>query len=211
MISKLRVSLKYFVDRKYKNTSYYFKRDCIQNSIYGVDIDASAVEVAKLRLWLSLIVDETDYNLTEPLPNLDYKIMQGDSLIDEFYGYKFKINETTNKQYDLYEKPKEVENLVVELNLLQEKYANLKQFLKRKEIKSKIDKQLIKIFKTVTSSIDKFDQEKSKKFDDINDTKNKKRNFFCWELFFADVFFSLAGDCRREARMALDMAFFVRD
>ena len=193
LISKLRVSLKYFVDRKYKNTSYYFKRDCIQNSIYGVDIDASAVEVAKLRLWLSLIVDETDYNLTEPLPNLDYKIMQGDSLIDEFYGYKFKINETTNKQYDLYEKPKEVENLVVELNLLQEKYANLKQFLKRKEIKSKIDKQLIKIFKTVTSSIDKFDQEKSKKFDDINDTKNKKRNFFCWELFFADVFYLKKG------------------
>ena len=29
---------------------YYFKRDCIQNSIYGVDIDYSAVEIAKLRL-----------------------------------------------------------------------------------------------------------------------------------------------------------------
>ena len=70
LVSKLRMLLRNFVDRKYKNTSYYFKRDCIQNSIYGVDIDISAVEIAKLRLWLSLIVDEADYSSTEPLPNL---------------------------------------------------------------------------------------------------------------------------------------------
>ena len=196
LISRLRVSLKNFVDRKYKNTSYYFKRHCIQNSIYGVDIDASAVEVTKLRLWLSLIVDEADYSLTEPLPNLDYKIMQGDSLIDEFYGYKFRIIEKHKKQYSLYEKPKEIENLVTELNLLQEKYANLKQFLKRKEIRIQIDKQLIKIFEEVMSGIDKFDQEKSKKLRksyDVYDTKNKKRSFFCWELFFAEVFYVKKG------------------
>lgn len=64
-------------------TIYNFKRDCIQNSLYGVDIDPSAVEIAKLRLWLSLIVDEDDIKQIKPLPNLDYKIMQGNSLLED--------------------------------------------------------------------------------------------------------------------------------
>lgn len=55
----------------------------VQNSIYGVDIDQGAVDIARLRFWLALIVDE---DLPKPLPNLDYKIMQGDSLKEEFEG-----------------------------------------------------------------------------------------------------------------------------
>jgi len=62
-------------------TSYELKRHAIRESIYGVDIDASAIDIARLRLWLSLIVDEERYDTIEPLPNLDYKIVQGDSLI----------------------------------------------------------------------------------------------------------------------------------
>ena len=65
---------------------YNFKRDCIQSSLYGVDIDPGAVEIAKLRLWLSLVVDEDDIKQIRPLPNLDYKIMQGNSLIQEYEG-----------------------------------------------------------------------------------------------------------------------------
>ena len=60
---------------------YHFKRECIENSIYGVDIDSGAVEIAKLRLWLSLVVDEDDIKQIKPLPNLDYKIVCGNSLI----------------------------------------------------------------------------------------------------------------------------------
>ncbi len=67
-------------------TSYNFKRHCIQNSLYGVDIDPGAVEIAKLRLWLSLVVDEDDIKQIKPLPNLDYKIMQGNSLLEDFNG-----------------------------------------------------------------------------------------------------------------------------
>ena len=59
---------------------YDLKRHAIQESIYGVDIDGGAVEIAKLRLWLSLVVDEDRYDAIQPLPNLDYKIVQGDSL-----------------------------------------------------------------------------------------------------------------------------------
>jgi TaqI-like C-terminal specificity domain/Eco57I restriction-modification methylase len=59
------------------------KRNIIQNSIYGVDIDAGAVEIARLRFWLALIVEEKN---PVPLPNLDYKIMQGNSLLESFEG-----------------------------------------------------------------------------------------------------------------------------
>jgi type I restriction-modification system DNA methylase subunit len=63
-----------------ERTPYHFKRECIENSLYGVDIDPGAVEIAKLRLWLSLVVDEDDIREIKPLPNLDYKIVCGDSL-----------------------------------------------------------------------------------------------------------------------------------
>ena len=62
-------------------SAYNLKRHAIAESIYGVDIDASAIDIARLRLWLSLIVDEEDYATIAALPNLDYKIVQGDSLI----------------------------------------------------------------------------------------------------------------------------------
>lgn len=67
---------------------YALKERTIKNCIYGVDIDPSAVEIAKLRLWLSLVVDEEDIKQIKPLPNLDYKIMQGNSLLEEFEGIK---------------------------------------------------------------------------------------------------------------------------
>lgn len=60
---------------------YRLKRHIIQESIYGVDIDNSAIDIARLRLWLSLVVDEDDLDPIETLPNLDYKIVTGNSLI----------------------------------------------------------------------------------------------------------------------------------
>lgn len=62
-------------------TIYALKRHTIRESLYGVDIDQSAIDIARLRLWLSLIVDEEDYNTIEALPNLDYKIVRGDTLV----------------------------------------------------------------------------------------------------------------------------------
>ncbi len=69
----------YLDDRNWK--PYQLKRWAIQESIYGVDIDAGAVEIAKLRLWLSLVVDEENYDDIQPLPNLAYKIVCGNSLL----------------------------------------------------------------------------------------------------------------------------------
>ncbi len=71
-----------------KNPDYGRKLYLIQKCIYGVDIQEIAVEIAKLRFFISLLVDEkidkTKPNWgIEPLPNLDFKLMVGNSLIDK--------------------------------------------------------------------------------------------------------------------------------
>ncbi len=63
-----------------KHTAYALKRHAIQHNLYGVDIDPSAIDIAKLRLWLSLVVDEDDLDNVRPLPNLEYRIIHGNSL-----------------------------------------------------------------------------------------------------------------------------------
>ncbi len=57
------------------------KRDIIQNNIFGVDIEQGAVDIARLRFWLALVVDAEE---PHPLPNLDYKITCGNSLLSRY-------------------------------------------------------------------------------------------------------------------------------
>ena len=83
-IVRARNVLSVFLNDRERN-DYEFKRRCIEHSLYGVDIDPGAVEIAKLRLWLSLVVDEEDIKNIKPLPNLDYKIVCGNSLL----GYPY--------------------------------------------------------------------------------------------------------------------------
>lgn len=64
------------------NASLHSKRSIILNNLYGVDIDDGAVEIAKLRLWLSMVADiEDEPGEVEPLPNIDFNIRGGNSLI----------------------------------------------------------------------------------------------------------------------------------
>ena len=60
------------------------KKEIIENNIYGVDIEKGAIDIARLRFWLSIVVDA---DKPEPLPNFDYKFMQGNSLIESFGGF----------------------------------------------------------------------------------------------------------------------------
>ena len=59
------------------------KKEIIENNIYGVDIERGAIDIARLRFWLSIVVDSEK---AEPLPNFDYKFMQGNSLIESYQG-----------------------------------------------------------------------------------------------------------------------------
>lgn len=76
----------FFAGEDTDRSVYELKRQAIEHSLYGVDIDSSAVDITKLRFWLSLIVDEENIKTIRPLPNLDHRIMCGNSLVDEFEG-----------------------------------------------------------------------------------------------------------------------------
>lgn len=98
------------------------KLNIIQNSIYGVDIEKGAVDIARLRFWLSLVVDEEK---PKPLPNLDYKIVVGDSLISKFDGEIVEIDwkrKSSVGKADEY--VKNVQRLLVEVADKQKKYFN---------------------------------------------------------------------------------------
>jgi hypothetical protein len=70
------------VNKGQGGASLYAKRTVILNNLYGVDIDQGAVEICKLRLWLSMVADiEDEPNEVEPLPNIDFNIRQGNSLM----------------------------------------------------------------------------------------------------------------------------------
>ncbi|MBA3922657.1 MAG: Eco57I restriction-modification methylase domain-containing protein [Nostocaceae cyanobacterium] len=75
-----------------------WKRDIIANNLYGVDIKPEAIEIAKLRMWLSMVVDIPTIDDVEPLPNLDYKLMCGDSLISTINGERLIPDPSKDQQ-----------------------------------------------------------------------------------------------------------------
>ncbi len=90
------------------------KKQIIQNCIYGVDIENGAVEIARLRFWLALVVDE---EAPQPLPNLDYKIMQGNSLLESFEGIDLSKVHTVSKTTTIYEPQKDIFGNIVDPQL----------------------------------------------------------------------------------------------
>ncbi|HOV61540.1 MAG TPA: Eco57I restriction-modification methylase domain-containing protein [Candidatus Hydrogenedentes bacterium] len=75
-----------FNARSRQATRYKAKLDIIRNNLFGVDLEDFAVNIARLRLWLSLAVDYQGKE-PKPLPNLDYRVETGDSLIGPaFHG-----------------------------------------------------------------------------------------------------------------------------
>ena len=79
-------------DVLYRSVSDW-KRRTIENSLYGVDINPEAVEICRLRLWLSMVLDmdePPEANSNWALPNLDFQIVAGDSLVDRVAGVTFK-------------------------------------------------------------------------------------------------------------------------
>ena len=102
-IVRARVALTPYFKAVAERTPYYFKRHAIQACLYGADIDVGAVEIAKLRLWLSLVVDEEDVQQIKPLPNLDYKVVVGNSLMgvekNLFNNEQFKQLEALKPQF----------------------------------------------------------------------------------------------------------------
>jgi methylase of polypeptide subunit release factors len=143
-IIKARETLTTHLGQEKHRSRYDFKRHAIQESIYGVDIEPSAVEIAKLRLWLSLVVDEDDYHSIKPLPNLDYKIMQGNTLFEEYEGNKLFDEKLIISTYS--ENEEDIKAVKERLAILQQEYIQGPQKggltrLEKQKLKAEIGKQ----------------------------------------------------------------------
>ena len=129
------------------------KRQIIQNNIYGVDIEPGAVDIARLRFWLALVVDETE---PQPLPNLDYKIMQGNSLLEQFEDISLKFEKKVfevkvvkevdlfgrviNPQYTINEYLQTKQSAKeFDITELEEKYFNSNNADEKQQIREKIE------------------------------------------------------------------------
>ncbi len=123
-----------------------WKREIIANNLYGVDIKPEAIEISKLRMWLSLVVDIPKIEDVEPLPNLDYKLMCGDSLISTINGEVLIPDPTKDvQQLSLLVTP--VQQAIQPLLELQKQYFEADSSL-RNEIRGQILTAEKEVFKT---------------------------------------------------------------
>ena len=156
------------------------KRHIIQNNIYGVDIERGAVDIARLRFWLSLIVDEKS---PEALPNLDFKIMQGNSLLEQFKGVDLSTMTEKKASADglmLFDSMLDVYRKKLR-DKLSEYYAcseHIKKVELRKQIADIVKQELI-------------EQGIHIDFEDMDLSANSQ--FFLWHTWFHDVFSRPSG------------------
>lgn len=148
------------------------KKEIIRDNIYGIDIEKGAVDIARLRFWLSLIVDEDE---PLPLPNLDYKIMQGNSLLEWFNGSDLSRLSDMAAYDDMFGGGR-AEDLKNELSrLLKEYYGESSQ---DRKIALKVD-----IKQTITEILDIAGVEIPESLD-----ISENNQFFLWHTWFSDVF-----------------------
>lgn len=192
-IVKARQVLEIYLNKK--RGVYELKRHCIQNSLYGVDIDPGAIEISKLRLWLSLVVDEEDYNNIQTLPNLDYKIMQGNSLIDEFHGISLDI-EKKSEQTNIFAGGSDLDALIDDLHQKQDDFFSAEHPREKKQKRDAVEAAIYNIFHNEISKDTGLAETEKKKIEaELQEMThgNRERNFFPWKLYFADVFREKGG------------------
>ena len=152
------------------------KKHIIQQNIYGVDIEKGAVDIARLRFWLSLIVDE---ETPQALPNLDFKIMQGNSLLEQYKGVD--LSTMTEKKYDKKEGLSWFDNMVdvyrEELRNMLAKYYNCTNHQEKKELRASIINNVKKQLTEQSINVD---------FGDLDLSGNNQ--FMLWHTWFYDVF-----------------------
>lgn len=188
----------YAYDRK----PYDLKVNTIKNCIYACDIEPSAVDIAKLRLWLSIVIDdeiaedagngEFDAH-TKPrqLPNLDCNIICGNSLIDEFKGVSLITessllnNESENKQQTVFQTG--VDSMLSKLIELQDKLFFTKEHEEKEEIKANIQK----IYDDIIVEQLQGNEELIEKYFECS--KQASKPFILWQLYFPRVFRDNSG------------------
>jgi len=86
---------KLIIEKSNPSPRYYFRRHIVTKNLFGVDMDYGAIEVCQLRLWLGLVAD-MDLDSPEALPNIDYNILPGNTLLGFIMPNSLQSNFTTN-------------------------------------------------------------------------------------------------------------------
>jgi hypothetical protein len=149
---------KWLTDLKSSGDSlpYSIKKRIITNNLYGVDIMEEATEIARLRLFLGLVASAENINELKPLPNIDFNIMVGNSLIGlmqvkaSVYDSRLGQQELFNKTYNqLLEEKNKLIKQYRDSNCDSKNLEGLREKInaKRKDAKSNLDAILWEEFK----------------------------------------------------------------
>ena len=154
------------------------KKHIIQQNIYGVDIERGAVDIARLRFWLSLIVDE---ETPQALPNLDFKIMQGNSLLEQYEGVDLStMTEITTEKQGIVQLSwfdNQLDVLRLNLREMLAKYYNCTNHNEKKELRASIINNVKKQLTEQSINVD---------FGNLDLSGNNQ--FMLWHTWFYDVF-----------------------
>ena len=155
------------------------KREIIQNNIYGVDIEQGAIDIARLRFWLALVVDELK---PEPLPNLDFKIMQGNSLLEQYEGVGLSDLLPQANEDGLLIVFDEESQLQAILNAKQLRYFSTTDHEEKQQLRNDI----VRVVKDLIIERTQGKTELHTKLQALDLSSNDQ--FFLWHTWFADVF-----------------------
>lgn len=146
------------------------KKQIVRDNIYGVDIEKGAVDIARLRFWLAIIVDEKE---PIPLPNLDYKIMRGNSLLESFEGVD--LSALTKDDGNFQFAADEIEYLLELLKTYFDKHTE------KEAIRDSIKATVIDLVRNRGINASALEKLERMSLHDNGD-------FFLWHTWFGDVF-----------------------
>ena len=159
------------------------KKEIIENNIYGVDIERGAIDIARLRFWLSIVVDS---ETAEPLPNFDYKFMQGNSLIESYGG--FDLSRIAGKTVG---RPSTSTQLVIgldsdlsrkNLQKLLHEYFSVTDHQQKANMRHAINAEVKTLIRESVGGTPTF----LAKLEQLDPSANQ--DFFLWHTWFKDIF-----------------------
>lgn len=166
------------------------KKEIIENNIYGVDIERGAIDIARLRFWLSIVVDSEE---PQALPNFDYKFMQGNNLIESFEGVDLSRMMSSEGQYSSLGKGRQkvgANQLGIEfvstdtkrnLQLMLREYFSLTDHVKKAEAR-----------RSINDSVKRYIRQQGLhpsaelRLSSLDPSANQE--FFLWHTWFKDIF-----------------------
>lgn len=185
-----------------QRTPYDLKKYTIKNSIFAADIEPSAVDIAQLRLWLSLVIDdvinpnaqsELDGHINPmPLPNLECNILCGNSLVDEFAGTPLVLPSSqiaVGKEGDTYGWYQQAyEAMLPKLIKAQDELFYCDDTIRKQEIIGRINAIRHKI---LGFQLELMSDEQKQAFYEAD--RKASKPFVLWQLEFARVFHEKGG------------------